>query len=237
MWSCNRCLLFAIALELDLSSTQDLIGRAGYTLTHSSKLDIIVEYFIVNKRCINAANDNLISYCDDDFAKIIVWEKEFSLSDPALICWQVLYERNLVPDAALTHEYWYLKPVCMEGSYYTVTDIAAAIESKKIAYIIKAQDKPKVLAALVRFGIPLDAIEDIDACTLVNQWLPRNYAEDFPIILEEIKAALYVSQPVNDRDHLAEYQIFKQPLPSIDTILDMEPLGVYCNLIINKCTP
>ena len=40
---------FALALELNLEETQNFIGRAGYTLTHSSKFDIIIEYFIVNK--------------------------------------------------------------------------------------------------------------------------------------------------------------------------------------------
>ena len=39
---------FAIALELDLEQTKDLIGRAGFALTHSSKFDIIIEYFIRN---------------------------------------------------------------------------------------------------------------------------------------------------------------------------------------------
>ena len=42
-------LSFAIALELDLEETQDFIARAGYTLTHSSKFDVIVEYFIVHE--------------------------------------------------------------------------------------------------------------------------------------------------------------------------------------------
>ena len=37
---------FAIALQLSLEETRDLIGRAGYALTHSSKFDIIIEYFL-----------------------------------------------------------------------------------------------------------------------------------------------------------------------------------------------
>lgn len=39
-------LAFAVALELNLDETKDFIGRAGYALSHSSKADIIVEYFI-----------------------------------------------------------------------------------------------------------------------------------------------------------------------------------------------
>lgn len=42
----STALAFAIALELDLEETKDFIGRAGFALTHSSKFDIIIEYFI-----------------------------------------------------------------------------------------------------------------------------------------------------------------------------------------------
>ena len=39
---------FAIALELSLDETRDFIARAGFALSHSSKFDIIIEYFISN---------------------------------------------------------------------------------------------------------------------------------------------------------------------------------------------
>ena len=39
-------LALAIALELNLENAKDLIGRAGYALTNSSKFDLIVQFFI-----------------------------------------------------------------------------------------------------------------------------------------------------------------------------------------------
>lgn len=49
MPSKRTALALAVSLELDLKETEDLLGRAGYTLSHSQKFDVIVEYFILNR--------------------------------------------------------------------------------------------------------------------------------------------------------------------------------------------
>lgn len=56
-------LALAIALELNLDETDDLLERAGYALSHASKFDVIVEYFIVSgKYNIFDINEVLFKY-------------------------------------------------------------------------------------------------------------------------------------------------------------------------------
>lgn len=44
----TTAIAFAIALELSLEDTKDMLMKAGFALSHSNKFDIIVEFFITN---------------------------------------------------------------------------------------------------------------------------------------------------------------------------------------------
>ncbi len=46
----QTALAFALALKLNMKETQRFIARAGYVLTHSSRFDLVIEYFIRSKK-------------------------------------------------------------------------------------------------------------------------------------------------------------------------------------------
>ena len=59
----TTALALAVALELNLDETKDFIGRAGYAISHSSKTDIIVEYFIERREYdIFTINETLFAF-------------------------------------------------------------------------------------------------------------------------------------------------------------------------------
>jgi len=62
----KTALSLAIALGLNLDETQDLLAKAGFALSHSSRFDIIVEYFIQQGSYnIFEINETLFKFLED----------------------------------------------------------------------------------------------------------------------------------------------------------------------------
>lgn len=59
----STVLAFAIALELNLDETLDLLAKAGYTLSSSNKFDVIIQFFIEEEKYdIYTINQTLFCY-------------------------------------------------------------------------------------------------------------------------------------------------------------------------------
>ena len=62
----KTAICLCMGLKLNLDETNDLLEKAGYTLSHSSKADLIVEYFITIKEYnLDILNQVLYDYGED----------------------------------------------------------------------------------------------------------------------------------------------------------------------------
>lgn len=59
----NTAILLSMAMKLSLDETRDLLAKAGYALSHSSRSDLITEYFLTNSIYdIDLLNETLVHF-------------------------------------------------------------------------------------------------------------------------------------------------------------------------------
>lgn len=84
------------------------------------------------------------NYCVGNYIRVYV--ANISIFDKSLIGWRELYKNNLVPDAPITHEYWYKEKLYVsEYHEYVITEI-----TRRKCYIVNADLKPKLLKIISR---------------------------------------------------------------------------------------
>ena len=176
--------------------------------------------------CINGIGRASEFFGDNDSRDIIVWELEVDPLDENLRSWEYLYEHDLVPDAAITHEYWYLKPLELEGQFYQILHIADLMEKRYEIKIIKPYYKGAIIKILSDFGVQNKEVEHLNACTLVNEWIPDNMNGYGDIVLAQVKKAMVVEYPSEVENEELYEKIFGNK-PEKNVREDSTPLLIF----------
>lgn len=157
---------------------------------------------------------------DSEYVDVIVWKHEFQNNDDDLYDWKYLYSHNLVPDAAVTHEYWYTKKIVLDGALYRISNI-----EHRILYSFQPKYKKNILQILSNYIDNLSIFDNIDPCTIINEWLPRNLPLVEEDIIEQMKDELaYDEEKEENEQQYAEVfrEIFGDTPKEVNRIPDYD---------------
>ena len=182
------------------------------------------------ENCINARED---IKSENNNVRIIVWEKEFEKNDPYLIHWKELYEKSIVPDAALTHEYWYKKELMLEGCFYEIKNYVEAVANKKEYTLISHRYRDRIMDMLIEYHVDMVELEEMDLCYIVNKWIPLHFEEESPDICKRIDEIVKTIDDTDDKDDQIYEQIFGEKRRR-EYNLDKEIDYLFCGLKIEK---
>lgn len=145
----------------------------------------------------------ITKYFEADYGDVIVYSFEIDDNDPNLISWETLYSDGLVNDAALTHEYWYKKPIMpLKCGTYHVS------EWTKKRYIVVTADKEIALKECIKsLGLMNETLASYNAFDIMNKWLPLQKPEIQAKVKDSLK---YVVVDKTKEEAEFHYKIFKE---------------------------
>lgn len=116
------------------------------------------------QNCIRAID----GYYKNDNDEIAVFIYEVDDNSPVIIPWVDLYNKGLVNDASLTHEYWYVgdEPLVLQGKIYKIQSY-----SSKEQIIIEGIYKDKMIEVLKQGGVysPIcDSLQSYELLEIIN---------------------------------------------------------------------
>lgn len=168
------------------------------------------------EHCFNALPELPRVSSNSNAATVVIYEKEFNTNDKKLIHWQELYEKDLVPDVALTHEYWYIGSLTMRGEkFQIIIDDDHDIPHRECKYIVPAKLKPLLIDIINkhRSDIDLNTVKKLDPSTILNEYLPQALP---PATYEII------------------YSDFKKAANNLSAPVQLESLRTYSNIIYKR---
>lgn len=142
--------------------------------------------------CIRAING--YPRTDSGYVDIIVWKHEFDETKD-LYNWEYLYSNYLVPDAAVTHEHWYTKKIVMDGAIYRVSDI-----EYKTLYSFHPKYKKDIIQILSEYTDDLNIFENMDPCTIINEWVPKHLTAFEDEIIEKMKEVVVCEEQSDETE-------------------------------------
>lgn len=122
------------------------------------------------ENCINAIPDGPDMIGNEP---IYVYYFDLWLKDPYLITWKTLYNSGLVPDAGITHEYWYKSDIVMPRRKIVINSF-----DDKYTYVVNESDKDRLFRIILRESkLPEQYIEKYSKESMVdiaNQLLQKD---------------------------------------------------------------
>ena len=162
---------------------------------------------------------------ESGFCNIIVWEYECDENDENLVDWKQLYYSGSVPDAAVTHEYWYLKKLYLKGKCYRIFDIKC-----EELYSFDNKYKEKILNIIESYVDDVREIENLDPCTIINEWIDSNLNEYKEEIINRMKEAVTYEEKYESFDIFEGKNIMQNEI-KIDYVMTKMITDFKINLI------